>query len=271
MSTQGIFTALSGAMAQDARLETIANNIANSNTAAFKRDQQVFREYLTSYEKPSDTLQVPKIPASVESFYDLQGGDKSFVDKDGTYTDHSQGTLKATGNPLDLAIEGEGYFEVLTPNGVRYSRNGSFKLDPEGRLVNAQGHFVLSEGAPGQDPQSRILTLASPEVNVSGNGEISQNGQILGKLGLLNFTNKDVLQKEGQSLYSLRESVPAEAVPAERAQISQGSLEQSNVNIVREMTDMIATTRTFESAQKAIQSYDRMNEKLVNDVPKVRG
>ena len=112
MSTKGVYTALSGAMAQALKLDTIANNIANVNTPGFKRDQQIFREYLTANEKPPEVIQVPKVIASVESFYDMQGGDKSFVDPIGTYTDFSQGGLRHTGNALDLAIDGKGFFEI---------------------------------------------------------------------------------------------------------------------------------------------------------------
>src|SRR4051812_34118439 len=113
MSSKGIYTAVSGAVAQTQRLDQIANNLANVNTPAFKRDETVFREYLTSYERPPDVNTVPRVVASVESFYDMQGGDKGYVDSAGSFTDFSQGSLKTTGNPLDLAITGEGFFEVL--------------------------------------------------------------------------------------------------------------------------------------------------------------
>ncbi|HEX4922791.1 MAG TPA: flagellar hook basal-body protein, partial [Bdellovibrionales bacterium] len=135
MSTKGVFTAVSGAMAQSARMDTIANNIANVNTPAFKKDGQLFREYLTSYEKQSDVIEAPRDPATIESFYNMQGGDKSYADNIGTYTDYTQGSLKQTGNPLDLALEGKGFFEVLTPQGIRYTRNGTFHQDAEGRVV----------------------------------------------------------------------------------------------------------------------------------------
>ena len=121
MSTKGIYSALSGAMAQSLKMDTISNNIANINTPAFKRDQQVFREYLTANEKPPEVIQVPKVIATVESFYDMQGGDKSFVDSAGTYTDFSQGGMKHTGNSLDVAIDGKGFFEIATPSGLKLS------------------------------------------------------------------------------------------------------------------------------------------------------
>src|SRR4051812_1771409 len=106
MSTKGVYTAVSGAIAQSSRLDTIANNLANANTTAFKKDKQVFNEYLTAHEKMPDTMEVPRVPASVESFYDMNGGDKSFVDAAGTYTNFTQGTLKNTGSNLDMALEG---------------------------------------------------------------------------------------------------------------------------------------------------------------------
>src|SRR3954465_15402012 len=109
MSTKGVYTALSGAIAQSERLDTIANNIANVNTPGFKKDKQIFQEYLTANEKPPALMNVPKVPASIESFYDMQGGDKSFVDSKGTFTDHTQGSVKHTGNKFDLALEGKGF------------------------------------------------------------------------------------------------------------------------------------------------------------------
>ena len=117
MSSKGIYSALSGAVAQNTRLDTIANNIANVNTPAFKKEKQIFQEYLTANEKPPALSNVPRIPASIESFYDMQGGDRSYVDGAGTYVDFSQGGVKSTGNPLDMPVDGSGFFEVLTPNG----------------------------------------------------------------------------------------------------------------------------------------------------------
>ena len=126
MSIKGLFTALSGAMAQTQKIDTIANNIANVNTTGFKKDQQTFGEYLTSYEKEPQVIQVPRVTASIESFYDMNGGDKAFVDSTGTYTNFEQGSLKFTGGKLDLALDGAGFFEVSTPAGVQLTRAGNF-------------------------------------------------------------------------------------------------------------------------------------------------
>lgn len=268
--SKGIYTAVSGAIAQSQKLDTIANNIANVNTPGFKRDAQVFKEYLTSYEKQPTTIEVPRIPASIESFYDMNGGDKSYVDSAGTFTDFSQGSMKATGNPLDIAIEGSGLIEVSTPQGVRFTRSGSFTLDSEGRLVTKQGYPVLKQAATvGEDPASREIRVSSPNITVSYSGEIIDAGQSLGKFSVLNIGNRDGLQKQGNGLFTVRENIDPQLSIAEDYKVQQGFIEASNVNAVREMTDMIATSRLFESTQKAIQAYDQMTGKLINEVPKL--
>ena len=267
--SKGIYTAVSGAIAQSAKLDSIANNLANVNTPGFKRDAQLFKEYLTAYEKQPGTIEVPRIPASIESFYDMQGGDKSYVDLDGTYTDFQQGALKQTGNPLDVSIEGDGLFEVLAPEGIRLTRSGSFAIDPDGRLVTKQGFPILKDGGAGQDPATRTIKLNLSNVTVSASGEVFQDGQSAGRLSILRAGNKDALQKVGGSMYALRDGLDPDLRVATDAKVGQGYLEQSNVNIVREMTDMIAATRTFESTQKAIQAYDQMQGKVVNEVPKL--
>lgn len=271
MSTKGIYTALSGAMAQSQRLDTIANNLANVNTPAFKRDQQVFKEYLTANEKMPEVIQVPRIPASIESFYDLQGGDKSFVDSAGTYTDFSQGSLKATNAPLDLAIDGNGFFEVGTPLGVKLTRYGSFKIDGSGQLVTKDGHPVLKAAPQGTDPAGRVIQVTGLNpISISDTGEVFEGEQSLGKIGVVNVKGKDVLSKVGNSLYEFKSNQTPETELMERPSLKQGFLEMSNVNIVQEMTDMIATTRVFESAQKAIHAYDGMADKLINVVGSVK-
>ncbi len=270
MSTKGVYTALSGAMAQNLRLDTIANNIANVNTPAFKRDQQLFREYLTANEKPPEVIQVPKIPASIESFYDMQGGDKSFAEANGTYTDYSQGGIKLTGNPLDVAVENKGFFEVATPSGVKLTRNGAFSIDGQGQLVTKDGMPVMLNVPGATDPAERVLRLEpGTPININDVGEVFSGDQSLGRLSIVDVANPDTLEKMGSSLYGFKANSTPDIRQVDRPQVKQGHLETSNVNIVKEMTDMITATRVFESAQKAINAYDSMNDKLVNSVPKV--
>ena len=268
--SKGIYTAVSGAIAQSAKLDTIANNLANANTPGFKRDSQLFKEYLTAYEKEPGTITVPRIPASIESFYDVQGGDKSYVDVAGTHTDFTQGILRQTGNKLDLAIEGDGLFEVGTGEGVRLTRAGGFNVDSEGRLVTKQGYPVLRDGPIGSPAAGREIRLQGANVSVSPNGEVFDGDQSVGRLALVTVGNKDALRKVGQNMFSLKENMEAQLANATEAKIHQGSLEGSNVNVVREMTDMITATRTFESTQRVIQAYDKMNGQAANDISKLK-
>ncbi len=271
MSTKGVYTALSGAMAQSQRLDTIANNLANVNTPAFKKDQQIFKEYLTANEKMPSVIQVPKVPASIESFYDMQGGDKSFVDTAGTYTNFTQGSLRATGAPLDVAIDGSGFFEVATPQGVKYSRLGSFKLDGNGQLVTKDGHPVLKNAPEGTDPADRVFKITGQApLTISDSGDVFEGDQIIGRIALVDIPKKDSISKIGGSLYEFKKNALPEVTNVANPSLKQGFIEMSNVNVVQEMTDMIATTRTFESTQKAIQAYDTMSDKLINTVGSIK-
>lgn len=266
MSSKGIFTALSGAMAQSQRLDTIANNIANANTASFKKDQQTFSEYLTANEKPVDVIQVPRVPASIESFYDMQGGDRGYVDASGTYTSFSQGQLRPTGSTMDMALEGKGFFEILTPQGVRLTRNGQFKIDNNGSLVTKDGFPVLREGS--QDPAQRKINVDGRNLTVSKSGDIYSAGNLAGRLSVVEVANPDSLQKVGNSSYALKANYAETPFPATETEVQQGFVELSNVNMVDEMTDMITASRSFEAAQKAMKAFDQLDEKLVNNVPK---
>jgi flagellar basal-body rod protein FlgG len=271
VSTKGVYTALSGAMAQSQRLDTIANNLANINTPSFKRDQQVFKEYLTANEKMPEVIQAPRIPASIESFYDMQGGDKSFVDSAGTYTSFTQGSLKSTGNVLDVAIDGQGFFEVATPAGLRFTRLGAFKIDGNGQLVTKDGYPVMKAGGDGADPASRVFRVTGElPVHITDAGDVMEGENNLGRISLIDIPNKDSISKIGASLYEFKKNAQPEVVNVQNPSMKQGFLEMSNVNIVQEMTDMISTTRAFESTQKAISAYDSMADKLINVVGSVK-
>lgn len=272
MSVKGVYTALSGAIAQSTKLDTIANNLANVNTPAFKRDQQLFQEYLTANEKPPAVMQVPRDVASIESFYNMQGGDKSYVDTKGTFTDFSQGGLRPTGNPLDVAIDGKGFFEVATPSGVKLTRAGNFTLDGNGQLVTKDGFPVLKAndaGAGPGDTAARVFKFeGNAPIQITDNGDIYQGTEVVGKLSLVKVENPDCLLKQGSSLYSFKPNMKPELSNITSPSLKQGFIETSNVNIVQEMTDMISTNRIFESTQKAISAYDQMAEKMVNVVGK---
>jgi flagellar basal-body rod protein FlgG len=267
MSSKGIYSALSGAMAQSHQLDTIAQNIANANTPGFKTDKNTFKEHLTILEKAPDVITVPKIPASIESFFDMQGTDKSYVGVDGSFTDFSQGGMKATGNALDVGVQGDGFFEVLTPQGPRFTRKGTFSLSSDGTLVTTDGLPVLQKG-DGPASERTIKLNNVDAVTITQQGALYQDGQNVAQLSIVEFDKNDHLKKIGHALYaSTNEAIrPRES---NSSQLHQGFLETSNVNIVQEMTDMIQTTRNFETAQKVIKAYDEMDGKLINEVPKL--
>lgn len=267
MSSKGIYSAVSGAMAQSSRLDTIANNLANVNTNGFKKDRQVFSEYLSAYEKQDNHINVPRIPASIESFYDMQGGDTAYVNPSGTYTNFEQGTIRSTGSPLDLALEGRGFFEVLTPQGVRYTRSGALQIDGTGRLVTKEGFPILKEGQ--NDPTQRTIQLATPNLTIAQSGDIFDGGNNVGRIAVSDFAVLDDLQKVGNSQYELKANAGSGPVPAREFRVQQGFTEGSNVNVVEEMTDMITANRVFEATQQAIKAEDQMDDKLINQVGKV--
>jgi flagellar basal-body rod protein FlgG len=274
MSFKGIYAALSGSMAQALKIDTIANNIANVNTTAFKKDQQTFGEYLTSIEKNPEEIQVPKISTSLASLYDNKGTDKSFVDSTGTYTNFEQGSLKRTDGKLDVALDGEGFFEIATANGVKLTRAGNFTIDNEGRLVTKDGHTVVvntddQQSAP-QDGEAKRSSVAqfsgSAQAYISDSGEVFDGEKKLGKLSIIKLNNPEVLQKVGGSFYEYKSNMTPDVVQMKNPSLKQGYLETSNVNIVAEMTDMIMAQRVFEGTQKAIQAYDQMEDKAINQV-----
>lgn len=279
MSLKGIYTALSGAVAQSLKLDTIANNIANVNTTGFKKDQQTFSEYLTALEKEQDVMKVPRMPASIESFYELNGGDKAFVDAAGTYTNFEQGSLKATGGKLDVAIEGQGFFEVGTPQGIKFTRAGNFTINGDGQLVTKDGHPVLLEGGENADGlisgdnfDSRTVRVSGTQaITISDAGEVFEGETKLGKLSLVNAGNTDALQKIGNNYYTIKENMNADITAIKSPSLKQGFIETSNVNIITEMTDMIMAQRVFEGTQKAISAYDSMSDKLINQVGNTKG
>ena len=275
-----LWVPLSGAIAQQRNVETIANNVANANTPGFKKDQLAFKEYLKVLEKGLEDINLPRREWSPDEFYHSQGAEKAQVKIDGTYTNHQQGQLSPTGNHLDFALHGKGFFEILTPNGIRYSRRGTFTLNNQGQLVTSQGHPVLSqldlaaienagENAPDQiaNPQNRIiqfpLNIGKPTINLQG--EIFGNGQKVADLSIVENNDNHALRKEGQSNFINKDFKNINVDPPKTA-VHQGFVEQSNVNAVQEMSALIKANRHFESIQKVIKAYDQISGKSVNDI-----
>lgn len=275
-----LWVPLSGAIAQQKNVETIANNVANANTPGFKKDQVVFKEYLAALEKPGvdQGIDLPNKEWKPEDFYRSYNAEDSFVKVDGTYTIHEQGQLTPTGNSFDNALNGPGFFEVLTPNGVRFSRKGAFSISNEGKLVTDQGFLVLSKGAPplaGPDgslnlvstPESRAISVGGNKFSISLDGQVFSGNNKVAELALTEFTDIHALKKEGNSLF-INPDQKNIKVGDLKTSVHQGFVEQSNVNAVSEMSNLINANRNFESIQRAIKTYDNMSGKAVNEISK---
>ncbi|WES31907.1 flagellar basal-body rod protein FlgF [Varunaivibrio sulfuroxidans] len=224
------------------KLDTIANNIANMNTTGFKSEKMMFVEHLERNQSDNGFRGERKL---------------SFVRDVATYNDFSEGAFQKTGNALDLALHGDGYFTIRTAAGERYTRNGSFTIDNGGQLVTNQGDPVLAEG--GQpiffSPQDAHITIAT-------DGSVSTENGPLGKLALASFANPRMLKREPGQMFSATQP----PTPATQARVEQGMLEQSNVQPIVEMTRMIQVQRAYESVNKMISREDDRIRKMIQDM-----
>lgn len=249
-----IYPVLSGALAQEKRLELITNNLANVSTSGFKKDIAVF-EGVTP-------LLIDAAGTEIQAMTRLLGSDATFGLLKEVRTDFSSGAIQVTGEPLDLAVQGEGFFAVQSPQGVRYTRNGHFTLDVDGQLVTTSGFPVLGSGGP--------ISLPPGVVSIDSNGNISVRGFEAGAtvtevdvLPVYTVSNPSDLRKVGGSLFAL---VSGTAVPSLTGRVQQGALEGSNVNAVEEMVAMIEVMRLYEAAQKMIQTADDIAGKAANEI-----
>ena len=278
---KNIWVPLSGQVAQQLKVETIANNVANANTVGFKKDQLVFKEHLTALTKGVDDIDIPRKEFSPADFYHTQGAENAMVAVDGSFTVHEQGQLIPTNNQLDVALKGDGFIEVLTPTGVRFTRKGNLTLNKDSELVTEQGFKVLSaleiDATKLREPASigsvptpdqRIIKVPSNnQVTFSQEGEIFSRNGVISKLSVVEFTDKHALKKEGNSLYISPDETNIVRTNI-KTSVHQGFLEGSNVNAIEEMSELIKAHRHFESIQKAINTYDSISNKAANEIGK---
>lgn len=278
---KNIWVPLSGQVAQQRKVETIANNVANANTVGFKKDQLVFKEHLTALTQGVEDIDIPRKEFSPDDFYHTQGAENAMVAIDGSFTVFEQGNLTPTHNPLDVALKGEGFIEVLTPNGVRFTRKGNFSLNKDGEMVTDQGFKVLSAVSVSKEqlrdpasatsvprPEERLLRLpTNSPLTISIEGDIFTKDGTIGKLSVVEFEDKHALRKEGNSLYITPDEVNIIRDNI-KTTVNQGFLEGSNVNAIEEMSELIKAHRHFESIQKAINAYDSISGKAANEIGK---
>lgn len=243
---KGLFTAAAGMIQRLHEQEVTSNNMANVNSTAFKKDLA----YHSDVINPDLALQ-------------LRNGKGDFIaDKSYTVTDHLQGKIVPTGNPLDVALNGSGFFAVSTVDGEKYTRDGAFKLNEEGTLVTSAGYPILGDGG-----EISVDTINGSSISISETGEISVNGEAVDTLKVVDFEKPYALAKSGESLFTAKQG--AVTIEPEMFSVKQGYTEGSNVNIVQNMVNMIDIQRGYESNSKTLTSIDQSIRKLVNDVGKV--
>ncbi len=236
--SSGIYVATAGAVAQSNALDATANNIANASTTGFHGDRVTFREALTAARSP----------------------DVATVGAGTTRVDGQAGALLPTGNPLDLALDGDGYFGVATPSGPCYTRAGNFQLDAARKLVTADGFALRDQsGAPITIPPD------AQTVAVAADGTVSADGAELGKLELVRFAPAQV-QRQGGTLFA----ATGRPLAGDPPKVRSGMLESSNVNVVRGIVDLVKVSRTYESLMRVIQGYHDVESRAAQElgVPK---
>lgn len=252
---RGLYTAWTGMVNEQKRLDVISNNMANSNTVGYKDEKVASQAF--------DQVLGIKIRDGSQAYHNERIGKLSLGVKIGeTYTDYSQGSVRETGGTYDLALSGSGFFVVNVTDKAgevhtRYTRDGRFHLTKDGLLVDADGNPIQGENG------NIVIDPSAKSVTISGTGQITADGEFIDTLQVVDFADYDYLYKYGDTMY---EPVDGATFKDAEAEILQGYTEQSNVNVVREMVDMITITRAYEANQKVIHSYDSMLDKSVNQV-----
>lgn len=228
-----IYIALSRQSALRREMAVVANNVANMNTTGFKREMMVYQAF------------TEKVPFTAKM---------DFVIDQGTATDHAQGGLQVTHNTFDMAINGPGYFQVDNGDALHYTRNGTFTLDGNNRLVTQQGYPVLdTQGNP------IVIPGGQTDLTISQDGLIRLGNDPVGRLGVYEFDNNRALRKTHNTLFETDQ----QPRPAENSQVMQGMIEGSNVSGIKEMTSLIEVQRAYEAVKSMIDREDKRQETII--------
>ncbi len=251
---RGWYTGASGMNAQQNRLDAISNNLANVDTAGYKKDVTVSKSFPELLLRRTNLDGVYETPSGSADAAPIIGKLGLGVETNENYTDFSQGSFRQTDQNTDVALGGKGFFAVQTPAGERYTRDGNFILGKEGILLTKDGYPVLGEKGVIQVENDRFT------INEDGVISLQEDSGIVDRLKLVRFDNERYLKKVGNNLYSTNDIAgPAHiAEGSERPKFLQGYMETSNVNVVNEMVQMIEVNRAYEANQKTITSEDSM-------------
>jgi len=274
---RGIYTGASGMIAQEARMDAIANNLANVDKTSYKKDMAIFKAFPDMVIRRINESGLGLTPVGSYDSMPYVGKLGTGVEVNEVFTDFGQGSLQRTENSFDLALEGQGFFTVMTERGERYTRDGSFTINQDGILMTHNGNPVMGENGIIRIQKHNFMINERGEVIV--NGDLSANPRdvvsiasndwsnpvVIDKLKVVSFENMRHIKKEGDSMYRETEYSGPPLPPGEY-KVIQGFLEKSNVNIVREMVDMIEVNRSYEANQKTVTSHDQTLGKLINEV-----
>lgn len=251
---KGLYTAASGMMLQMARQDLIANNIANVSTSGYKKQVAVSRAFpdMLMSRIENNTENAGKGSPSTTCTEIGRVGSGACLDA--AYIDFSRGNLLNTDSSFDLALGGEGYFAVDTPQGERFTRNGSFKVDYDGLLVTSQGYPLLDE--------YDNYIYAEDDFTVDRMGNFMVGGEEGGRIKTVVFDDPQQLEKTGDNLFTADQ----EYYTAEHPEVMQGYIEQSNVNAVGEMINLMSAVRVYETLQKVVQAEDELNQVAIDKV-----
>ena len=249
---RGLYNAAGSMLVNQVRLENISNNLSNNNTNGYKRSEVINRTfpeiYLYRLEKTS--------PHANTALHGPIGVAAENVAVGETVIIHQPGALRETGRELDLALQEQGFFMVETPDGMRYTRDGHFHLSANGTIVNSRGFPVWGEDGP--------IVLQTDRPIIDRGGNVYEDGERVDRVQVFGLVQDELLWKEGYNLY---EAIgDAEPVALEQPLVFQGYLEESNTDLGRQMTDMIKVRRSYESAQKISQVYDRLLSRAANEL-----
>ncbi|MFP4516990.1 MAG: flagellar basal-body rod protein FlgF [Desulfovibrionales bacterium] len=249
------YNALFASLPQERNLANISNNLSNVNTTGYKKEKFAFKDMV---QRNLSDIMDPRAAIREESPWP-QPNLIARCEMDSGVIDFSEGAMVQTSSPLDLAIQGEGFFSVETDAGTAYTRNGHFSLSAEGELITGGGDRVLAGGGP------LIFPAGTKVVSVGEDGSLFADGAEVGRLDIVTFADPQVLEKAGGNLFRLKQDAAGQEGEFQ-GRVMQGFLEGSNVDVVQEMVGMMTTLRTFESYQKVIKSTQEMDERAIRDV-----
>ena len=245
---KNIYSPLSGAIGQEKIIEIISNNLANTNTTGFKEESVSF-EAQDPNPWPNYPSALPPAPfkSNMQDLYPLRGNEMEYMSIAKIETDFRQGALQVNNDPLSVAIEGEGFMEVQTPFGARYTRDGALSINADGFLTTKGGDLI-------QGQLGSLSGLSAEKMKILPSGEVFEGDKFIGQIKTVKFSNQNNLQKIGDNLFI--HNGDSSEVEKFTGRILQGSLESSNVNPMKNLTNLILAHRSYEAMQKSLKAHD---------------